>query len=75
VSSDEEIVGPLLARGLDPALRRALGQPPPYRRLSTALSPDELTRMMRAHRVALIPNPHREDRPPTESAGPASEGA
>jgi hypothetical protein len=57
-----EVVGPLTARGLDPALRRSLDEPPPRRRLSAALSPDELTLMIRAHRVILIPNPHREER-------------
>jgi hypothetical protein len=55
-----EVVGPLSGRGLDPALRRSVGEVPPRRRLSTALSPDELTLMIRAHRVVIIPNPHRE---------------
>jgi len=55
-----EVVGPLAGRGLDPALRRSVGEAPPRRRLSTALSPDELTLMIRAHRVVVIPNPLRE---------------
>jgi hypothetical protein len=55
-----EIVGSLTASGIDPALRRSIGEQPPRRRLSAALSPDELTLMIRSHRVIVIPNPYRE---------------
>jgi hypothetical protein len=55
-----EVVGSLSAGGLDPALRRSLGEPPPRRRLSAALSSDDLTSKIRSHQVILIPNPHRE---------------
>jgi hypothetical protein len=58
--SRDEIVGPLTATGIDPALRRSLGEQQPRRRLSAALSPDELTLMIRSHRVIVIPNPYRE---------------
>jgi hypothetical protein len=58
--SGRQVVGSLSGRGLDPALRRSLGEAPPRRRLSAALSPDELSLMIRSHRVILIPNPHRE---------------
>jgi hypothetical protein len=61
LNDGDEVVGELRAGGLDPALRRSLGEAPPRRRLSTAISPDELTLMIRSHRVIIIPNPCREN--------------
>ena len=62
MSSDDgrEVIGSLSTSGIDPALRRSLGEQPTRRRLSAALSPDELTLMIRSHRVIVIPNPYRE---------------
>ena len=57
------VTGPLESRGLSVALRNRLQQPPLRRTLTSALSPDEVSASLRAHRVTLVPNPHRREAP------------
>jgi hypothetical protein len=54
------VTGSLDATGLSAALRNRLQQPPARRSLTAALSPDGVGASLRAHRVTLVPNPHRQ---------------